>query len=176
MKIGRQFPQFSNGAALLIITGKQQAEFYRASSGDIVRFGGFELDASHFSDKEGFFGNRHGGGKGGVSGSVREEPKIENVKEFLRVLGSELEKELKHQRYSEVYVYAPQYLMRQVKVVVKKCAGKSYAMSFTGNYLKSHPTVLLGMLENRVERKAAELKIVPTKREAGKILKRPKNG
>jgi len=57
-------------------------------------------------------------------------------------------------------------------VLVKKLAGEQYAMSFIGNYLKTHPKKLLEMLEVRVERKAAKKKVVRTSKEAAKMLKR----
>ncbi|PJE75520.1 hypothetical protein COV04_04425 [Candidatus Uhrbacteria bacterium CG10_big_fil_rev_8_21_14_0_10_48_11] len=174
MKIGKQYPQFTNAPALIIVTGKQEAEFYRAKNGEMSLVGTFEVRPPRFSDKEGFFGARGSGGKAGAGGSVREEPKIAQQKEFLKKLKAEVTAELGKLGYKEVYLYAPQYLMAELKSGIKKIVGARYTMSFTGNYLKMHPTKLLAMLENRVERKAAKRKVVPTTREANKILQKGK--
>ena len=167
MKIPSQFPQFTDVAALLIVTGKQGAEFYLGHSGELVEAGAFDIPAAKYSDKEGFFA-----GRGGASGSVKETDKAGHTKEFLKRLETELKKMISKRRKMSVYVYAPEYLMPQVKVLVKKLAGEQYAMSFIGNYLKTHPKKLLEMLEVRVERKAAKKKVVRTSKEAAKMLKR----
>lgn len=166
MKISLQFPQFTNETALFVVTGSQAVEFHLGRNGEMVDAGTYTVPLPHYSDKEGLFT-----GRGGASGSVKEVDKAAHAREFLKVLQKELKNIVSRRRVAKVYLYAPEYFMRQVKALVKKVVGESYAMSFTGNYLKSHPKALLEMLEARVERKAATKKVVSTTKEAAKMLK-----
>lgn len=172
MKISKQLPSLVKESALLIVTGKQGAEFYITEKGQINLQNKFEVKPPRYSDKEGFFGGRGSGSKGGASGSVKEINKIENIKDFLRQLKIELQKNFAKKKTFNVYLYAPQYLMRQVKEVVRSVVGESYMMSFTGNYLKQHPTELLKMIGGRADRRAAKKHVVPTTNEATKIIKK----
>ena len=61
MRIPQHLLQFKEERALLIVTGKNVAEFYIAADGVIEKDGSFEVTLPDYFKKEGFFGRRGGG-------------------------------------------------------------------------------------------------------------------
>lgn len=174
MKIPKTFPQFTQITALFVTTGKQGAVFYVATNGFIDSVGSFDIPVPHYSDHEGKFARR-GRGLSLSSGGVYEPDKAGHIKEFLRALATHVKQLVGKYAVTATYLYAPQYLMKQVKEALHDTIEKSYVMSFQGNYHEAHPTVLLEMVAKRKERRADRRLVVPTKGEAVKLLSRKNN-
>lgn len=173
MKISNDLPQFIGERTLLIVTSKESAEFYLARDGKIMLVDSFDLPTPRYSGREGFFARR--GRRGGVSGAVREEDKIGRMKDFLRQLEKRTKKFLAKQEVAATYLYAPSYLMKQTKLELSQVIRQTHVMSFQGNYHNSHPFRLLEMISSRKSRRAERRRIVPTKDEAAKILRKRKS-
>ena len=170
MKISRQLPQFSKQTALLVVAGQLGAEIYLAKDGEVAKILSFDLPKPRYSDRAGRF-IRRGRGRVMSFGAVRDVDKGGLNKEFIRVLTARVKTETdKKKNLSASYVYAPGHLIKQIKKALAPLLGKSYKMSFRGNYLGRHPFILLEMVTARRSRRADKKLVRPTRLEAVKIL------
>lgn len=170
MKISKLLPQFENEKALLVVLSSQSGVFYLGQNYELSKIGSFTVPKPHYSDKEGRYAQRSRGKTISV-GAVRELDKVGHNKEVLRELVATIKKLKQSHDINQTYLYAPPYLMRQIKTSLKKIISDSYTMSFTGNYYDFHPTDLLQMINKRQNRRASRRLVVPTKGEAQKLLR-----
>ncbi len=171
MKIPTNHPQFSDGAALLIVTGKQSAEFFILNQGTAERVDQFEIPKTKYSDNEGK-SIRVGRGTSMVSGGSREPDKQQITVEFLRELKKRIRPLLTANEVRSTYLYAPDHLMPHLKEALSATIKKTYAMSFLGNYLGYKPLELIEMIQIRQVRRADKRRVQPSKTEATKLLRK----
>lgn len=155
----------------MIAAGQMGAIFYLVRNGELTKAASFELRKPRYSDHEGKF-VRRGRGQFFAAGAVYEFDKQGMIKEFLRELEGRAKALMLKYKITASYLYAPAHLMQQIKTKIKKILGDSYMMSFRGNYHNSHPFELLKMISGRQGRRASRRRVMPTKTEAAKILRR----
>lgn len=169
MNISEKYPQFEDEKALLIITGKQDAEFYLAHKGVLEKIEGFEIPRIAYSDNEGFMKKGRLGMFMGA-GYVREDKKRAMRYKFLNLLESYLKDVTKKHSPASVYLFCPAYVMQAVKAIIPYPLKEQPIKSFTGDYHKQHPFKILEKIQ-----KQKQSKPVPVMKEAArKILEKTK--
>ncbi len=173
MKISQELPQFTEISALLLVLGRQTAVFYAAQNGEISEIEEFRIENPHYSDKEGFFAAR-GGGKVFRSGAVREFQKWVVLRKFTKELNRKFSTADAAYHPDHIYFFAPAYLRPTIERAISRALQGRVVGSFDGNFQNSHPFELLKMIQAR----DARGRVVPTSREAQKILKKrvPEDG
>ncbi len=142
MKISRELPQFREKGAILVVTGKQEARFYRAAAGVIDTVAAFEIEKPKYSDREGFFETR---GHGGVmrSGAVYEEKKEKMLQDFIREFRKTMKAVLAAHAADEIILLTPAYLVNRVKDALPLRVQKRIRRTLRGNYYHMHPFDIL---------------------------------
>ena len=104
MKIPRQFKQFHDEPALIIVAGRQDALLYSANNGMIDRVDAVKIPTPHYSDREGAFQTRR---KGMIvrSGAPRELRDRDIIRDFIHELGKRMKK--LSFSISKTYIFAP---------------------------------------------------------------------
>ena len=171
MKISSKLPQFGNETVLLIVASQLGAAFYFISRGVLAKIDYFELKKPEYSDHEGKF-IRRGRGKIFASGAAYEFDKRGMTREFLRELEKRTKTIMAKYKITSSYIFAPTHLMEQVKAVLAEHLRGNYVMSFRGNYYSQHPFELLEKIGERRKRRVVRRRVMPTKSEAAKILRR----
>jgi hypothetical protein len=129
MKISKSFPQFVNEPSLFLVTGKQDAAFYKAYDGEIERIKHFKIPNPKYSDRE--VGYK-------VSPRVNEYV----TQEFIHELKSQL-KAMHTNDYAKMYVFTPSEIKNNVIRAVPTYLRRKTAAVIEGNYFKSTPVILL---------------------------------
>lgn len=144
MKISNKFPKIAERNALLVVTGKQDAVFYRLRSGELEKVDAFKIPTPRYSDNEGF---TKAGGRGVEMGSgwPRELDDDVVVVPFL----SELEKRLRgmNDDFKELYLLTPEYMKNDIRETLPATHKKKLKVERYGNYFNSSPQELLEMIE-----------------------------
>src|SRR3989344_4949548 len=163
LHIPKKFSQFNDDPALLVVVGKQEAIFYKAINGEITRLDLFKIPRPKYSDREGYFKIRSHG-KEIRTGSDQEFRDDSIIMDFSKNLKKQLKMIIRKMHFSEVYLFAPNYLKNVVMKVFRNIFSGKVAKYIEGNYFKFSPLDLL-------------LKLVPSKeslqfipQEAKKIL------
>lgn len=169
MQIDKHLPQFSKTKALLLTTGKQTATLYLGYKGQVKEIASFSIPTPTYTDREGFFERRSGGGVLG-SGSVYEAKEKDTRDKFLAKLVGEIKNTNKKYKYQDVYLFAPQYIKNTINKKLPTAIKKLVKKEFTGNYTKSHPFVLIQHIREWEGKKSQKTK--PTSKEAKKILEK----
>lgn len=166
MQVSRKLPQFSGRAALLIVAGKQVAEFYLAQDGQIRRLNSFQIATPKYSDREGFFITRNH--QAGImrSGAPYEAKEQKIRQDFLREFAQNLRLIEAGTGVDEIYLFSPAEVL--LAKLPKSLAGK-VAGEFRGNFYGSHPFVLLQEIAKARPSKRRPVQITA---EARKILER----
>jgi hypothetical protein len=142
MRIPFDLPQFKDKRALIIITGKQAADFYIAGDGEMTKISWFVLKTPRYSDREGFF-VRSGRGKTYSSGAVYETLDDKIKGEFLKKFAHEVKKILARRSITDIYLFAPSYMKNVIQGAFPKRDLIFIRVSFLGNFSKKHPLFLL---------------------------------
>ncbi|MBD3282598.1 MAG: hypothetical protein GF387_03285 [Candidatus Portnoybacteria bacterium] len=171
MQISKKLPQFNNEKAILVIAGMYGADFYNASDGVIEKVDEFRISEPTYSDREGHFQVK-GRGKRFGSGSVYE-PKKQKV---INVLLNEFDKHFDDIVSSgdSFYLFSPEYISNEFEKEISDKFKKKIKRVIHGNYLGEHPFSFLKKLGKIQDKEASRKKVVPTPKEAWKILKKSK--
>lgn len=147
MKIPKQLPQFNGKMGLIMACGIHTAVIYSCHHGNLKQESTFTIPNPKFSDREGFFMH---GGKGKIlrSGSVYEDQKEEEKKRFTKELTKELKKLESQLPIADIYIFAPSEVFHDIYDHVPKDLQDHVKGTFTGNYTKEHPLVLLRKIEH----------------------------
>ncbi len=150
MKIKKELPQFKNEAALLVVAGRQSADFYLAFKGEISKIDTLSVKTPRYSDREGHFKTS---GKGQVfSWGAVCEPQKEKVRDrFLRQMKDKFVALSKKSDFSRIYLFCPDYLTPLLEKEFSPSARKKVCFSFAGNYKKEHPFQLLKKIKEKME-------------------------
>jgi hypothetical protein len=151
IQIPRELPQFKNEAALLIVTGSQEAEFFMAKNGELSPLEHFRIKKPVFTDKEGLFQRSGLGRVFGRSGSEKDV-KGEIKQKFFSELAHVLKRLGKDERPDIVYLFTPDYLHKEVEREVEAGLGQPSNKAFMGNYLKHPPLALVEMISSRAKK------------------------
>lgn len=165
MKIPKDFPQFKNRNALIVVTGMHEADFYIAKNGGLEKIGDFKLLFPCYSDKEGFF-EHAGHGRIFETGSVLEVDKIETRHRFLKETDKILDSIVMKKDIADIYIFTPDFLKKELKGLLPKEDRKKVRFVVSGNYTHFHPLQMLEIIKQK-ERIGWK---VPLKKEARKIL------
>jgi len=149
MKIPRDFSQFINQKALIVVTGLHEADLYAAGDGILEKIGDFKLLYPHYSDKEGFF-ERAGHGRIFETGSVLETDKVELRHRFLKEIDRVLDNMVMKQDITDIYIFTPDFVKKELVRLLPKEDRKKIRMIVGRNYTSSSAA---SHWNNRAERK-----------------------
>jgi hypothetical protein len=121
MKIPRELPQFKDESALIVVTGKQEALFYKASRGEIKEIDTVKVPTPHFSDHEG-------------SGHLKELMDRDIVLDLFR----EIKKRVKEMplNFSRIYILAPTQIKRRIAAILPDSWRKKVRRVIPGNFYR----------------------------------------
>lgn len=146
MKISKKFSQFEAKKILIIVTSRQNAHLYQINSGHLDLIKEINTKKPHFSDDEGA-SFRSGHGKNFGTGFVKELSDKEIKKELLDQLSNWI-KLTDISSFDEIFIFSPSHMIKEVLAIFKHYKEKIQT-EFQGNYIKSHPTVLLEKINNQ---------------------------
>lgn len=137
MKISKTLPQFAKDAALFIVTGTEEADFYLAHDGDLKKIASFVVPKIHYSDREDF------GRKGSVvfeSGDKASQRKKMIRREFLQGVADNFKKIAGSAAgITAVYVLAPAEVKKEVAAALPAKLKPKLKKIISGNFHKQHP-------------------------------------
>jgi len=167
MKISKNLPQFNNAVALLVIVSKRKAQCYVVTDGYVTSVRTISVRPPQYTDREGFFETR---GKGEVfsSGAVYEKKKQKMEHEMLPELTKTIESVFNEYRVTDMYLFAPAYLIRDIRNALPGTLSRTLRLEIEGNYYSHHPFQLLRKIKEETEKMRAR----PENQEAIKVLKR----
>ena len=141
MKITNTLPQFTDTNALLIVSGTQHAEAYRAYNGEIERLVDFRASLPEHSDRPDIKVRSVGGQTLGTWSTQDDAQKelerafIDDFKEQTKMLAGE--------SWDAVYLFAPPHALKHLAETLPKTLGDKLAGTVSGNYTKVEPFELL---------------------------------
>jgi len=167
MKISKNLPQFNHAVALLAVVSKRKAQCYIATEGYVTSVRTVNVRPPQYTDREGFFETR---GKGEVysSRAVYEKKKQKMEHELLPKLTKAIESAFDEYRVTDMYLFAPAYLIRDIRNTLSGTLTGTLRLEIEGNYYSHHPFQILRKIKEETERLWAR----PERPEAIKILKR----
>lgn len=147
MQISNKFPKLREENAVIIVTGKQDAVFYRVKDGFIEKMDAFKVPRPRYSDNEGHFRTRN---KGEViaSGWTRELRDNDIIKDFLREFKDRL-KQIPLD-FEKLYLFVPSHIKNEVKSALPKTYQEKFAREVLGNFYYRSPQYLIEKLEQGV--------------------------
>ncbi|MEX0933375.1 MAG: hypothetical protein WDZ74_01340 [Candidatus Paceibacterota bacterium] len=146
MKIRDSLPQFDNNPVLIIVTGQEHAEFYRAHKGEIELFEKIESTKSRNVDTPEKFETRTSGMV--VSGADEEKTK-EEVREFFKNFEERIPDILKKTHTKTFYLFSPAHVSKEVVSRFPRAHLGGIAARFDGNYSDKHLFDLLTMIQTK---------------------------
>lgn len=158
MDIPRGLPRFEDERAFFIVTGKQVGKIYSAAGGKIAEVSAVVVPPIKYSDRE-----------NPVMGYKQKDQTAK--KEFLKEIAGEIKEVVLPARPSALYLFTPDYSIREIQDVLPREARSKIKMSFTGNFTKFSPLDLLAKVKTEEARRRD--KNERRGPEEIKILKRP---
>lgn len=168
MKISNQFPALQRVNALFLVAGSQSAVIYRLREGELHDKETVQIEKPEYTDREGHFESVGPHGKLHGSGSVYEPKNEYMLKKFLSAVVDEIKKI--RSPFDSIYLFAPMHMQKSIESALPNSISKKIKRTFSGNFIKEHPTALLRKVRSLREFKA---KTAARKRvfgEAAKIL------
>ncbi len=141
MKISENLPQFEKEPSLFVVTGKQDAAFYKAYDGMIERIAAIKVPTPHYSDREGHYRVSSRNSVNISSGGFERRDDYV-IKEFIHELKTHL-KSMHANDYSKMYVFTPSNVKNDILKAVPAHLRRKTAAVIEGNYYKSTPNYLL---------------------------------
>lgn len=148
MKITKKLPQFEGENVLLVVTGRQEADFYRAGDGVIENMMGFKVEKPLYEDRKGHF-KRRGHGKVLASGAAYEEQKEKILQDFRREFRKTIKTVFASYIPDRIYVYTPSYLTNEVAALFSKRMAAKIKKTIRGNFYGRHPFEILEQVQMR---------------------------
>lgn len=134
MNISKNLPQFEGEKVLLVVTGRQEADFFRARDGIIEKTAGFKVEKQNYPDQGGHFKAR---------GAVHEVQKEKVLRDFRREFQKTLKMVLKGGMPDHIYVCAPSYLKNDVFTLFSRRDALLIKKVIIGNLYDKHPFEIL---------------------------------
>ncbi|HEU0085990.1 MAG TPA: hypothetical protein VFQ59_03485 [Candidatus Paceibacterota bacterium] len=142
MKIPSRFPQFKGETTIIIVSGQQNAVFYKVLNGIIERLDIFKIPRRHYSDNEGRFKVR-GRGKTIRAGGTLEPKDDAVVNDFIR----EFKNRIKNiPEFARLYLLAPATTKNKIKSILPKSWQNKIQDVIEGNYYYRHPLFIVELL------------------------------
>src|SRR3989344_838697 len=142
MKISKNLPQFNEEKVLLVVTGRQEADFFRAGDGEIKKIAGFKIEKPLHDDRKGRV-TRRGHGQIFASGAAYEEQKEKIIQDFRREFRKTLKIVLVDFAPDKLYVYAAPYLLKEGNCLFFFSARLVLKKIVKGNFYGRHPFEIL---------------------------------
>ncbi len=136
MKISENLLQFSNGEALLVVSGDFEVDFYLASNGEINKIDGFLVERRNQDIPVGFVAAESGNIK-----TLKKFRHSEFIEEFKKHLAGLLAKQL----VKEIFLFAPAEVKNELEKALPTKLRKNLRV-YEGNFHKEHPFKLLEKL------------------------------
>ncbi len=149
MKIPKQFFQFKNKKALIIVAGAQTAKFYLGYDGELSALEELNVikeKQNEYIDEKKFSADRVKRGLG-IAGHLIKEKKDKIEKEFLLKLKDKTKKITAAFKPNAVFVFAPAYILPKIISLIPK--SKAPVKSFNGEYIKLPLTKLLAIIKTK---------------------------
>jgi hypothetical protein len=146
MKITNTLPQFENTNALLLVSGTQRAEAYRAGDGVIDKIVEFRASLPEHSDRPDMKVRSVGGQTLGMS-STHENVQEDMEREFIADFKRQTEA-LTKEEWHEVYLFAPAHALKILAGALPAKLHDKLVGKITGNYTKATPFELLEKISN----------------------------
>lgn len=170
MKVPKQFHQFENEKAIIIVSGNESADIYFAQDGFMEKIYSKEEEIPHYSDREEFFETTMGRSGYVGSGSVYESKEDEVEHSLFKDLQKALMEIFKGNEITSIYILSAEYFLPMVvRAIPKSHKGKIKWTKGVGLAGK-HPKMILQALQKEKEERIG-LK-VPLSEEARKILEK----
>lgn len=148
MKISKDLPQFKDEKVLLVVTGREEADFFRAGDGEVEKIIGFKVEKPLHDDRKGRI-TRRGHGQILASGAAYEDPKEKILQDFRREFRKTLKVVLVNYIPDQIYVYTPPYLANDVAALFPKRVGVLIKKIIRGNFYGRHPFEILEKIRVR---------------------------
>ena len=142
MIISKDIPQFKGETAFLIVTSRQEADFFRAGDGEIEKIANFMVEAPKHSDREGHFKTR-GHGMTLASGAVYEVKKEKILQDFRREFKKTLKNILADNKPDRIYLFTPDYMANEVQKLLPRELASVLEKTIHGNFYGEHEFELL---------------------------------
>ncbi len=136
MQISKNFPQFDKGAALLIVSGDFEADFYLASKGEINKVGSLLVERRNPEIPVGFVASE--------SGNIKTIKKFRHA-EFIEEFKKHLLAILAQSAVKEAFLFAPAEVKNELEKALPAKLRKNLRV-YEGNFHKEHPFKLLEKL------------------------------
>ena len=147
MQISKNLPQFEGENVLLVVTGKQEADFFRGGNGEIEKIAGFKVEKPFYDDRKGRV-IRRGHGQVFSSGAVYEQQKEKILQDFRREFRKALRDVLQNQP-DTVYIFTPSYLKNDVLALFPKRLAHLVKKTISANVYGRHPFEILERIRVR---------------------------
>jgi hypothetical protein len=172
MRVPQNISQTIGAPAMLLVSSEQGAKFYFIENGKINELDSFVVEKPKYTDKEGSFQNKVPNAKGAVRGGAAKENLNEKaLQDFRKRLKKHISDILKEHSIPKVYLFCPEHLKNYVTESLPKVIKNKIAITYTGNFYKTHPSLLLDRITKKIENQKKSKKVVATKEEAQKVLK-----
>ena len=135
MKISSNLPQFESEKVLLVVTGRLEADFFRAGNGEVEKIAGFRVEKPQYSNREGHFKTR------GRGATLASKEKI--LQDFRREFRKHVRSILADGLPDRIYVCTPSYLKNEVVALLPKRAAARVKKLVSGNLYGRHPFEIL---------------------------------
>lgn len=144
MKIRDSLPQFSDSPVLIVVTGQEHAEFYRAHNGEILLFEKIESTKERSPDSPEKFETRTSGVV--ISGADEEKTK-EEIREFLKNFEKRITDIVKKTEAKNIYLFSPSHISKEIVSRFSRPYEELISAHFDGNYSSKHLFDLLEMIQ-----------------------------
>ena len=155
MKIRDSLPQFNDNPVLIIVTGQEHAEFYRAHNGEIELFEKIESTKKRTSESPEKFETRTSGMV--VIGADEEKTK-EEIVEFLKNFEKRIPDIVKKSEAENLYLFSPSHTSKEITSRFPRAHAELISAHFDGNYSSNHLFDLLEMIQASSHKNETELK------------------
>lgn len=155
MKIRDSLPQFNDGPALIVVTGQEHAEFYRAHGGEIELFEKIESTKERSPDSPDKFETRT---SGMVIIGADEEKTKEEVREFFKNFEKRIPDIIKKTGAENIYLFSPSHTSKEIVSRFPRSDAGLISAHFDGNYSSKHLFDLLEMIQTQAHKSEAEPK------------------
>lgn len=125
-----------------MVTGRQEADFFRAGDGEIENIAGFKIEKPLYDERKGRV-TRRGHGRVFASGAAYEDQKEKMLQDFRREFRKTLKIVFIDFVPHKIYVYVPPYLANEVIALFPKRAALTIKKIVKGNFYGRHAFEIL---------------------------------
>lgn len=166
MQIPKEFPQFKKEKFLVVVTGTHESRFIEAHDGKITELLDMRLEVPKYSDREGHF-LRRAFGKVLGSGSVYDDTKNKEMKDFLRSFKKRIKKVIEATNPNKLILLAPDYAKKTIRENLPK--KPPLTLTINGNFTKNSLEDILNKISEQTKDRSG---VEPISEEARKILEK----